>query len=397
MSRAIGFGALILCTSTFLRASCDLQKAVIKRNLVISTANSSTVPLNGQLYTVSKNQSHIHINSTGSNYQACDIAIDATRDVTQGRLQVAATEDEIFIVGVKSICGDDQYKYTILRLDPTTCSYQSASIPEINDNRGGYFFPRIVRHRTGTDVFFPSLKSCAPCRLDSAGLRTQGSTPQIPRETTSPGIPFHVNYLNSLDAYFYAYNSHNFSASIESTTLKLLDGKDFSIKKERLIDFPVHAVSKQKKSIQLLGVCIKKYDDFMADISAFTEVRCDRLSCNLDATNTVRIPIEPHSQPISSISYEFDKKGRSIIGFAENNRLRAYIHDKDGKLVKAIDAGEIDGRFEQYPDYEPTEFDAYDYWDVKGFLLDDEYCIVIEQVTTSYSTPLHQVKCFTYL
>lgn len=148
-----------------------------------------------------------------------------------------------------------------------------------------------------------------------------------------------------------------------------------------------------QKSNEDYGVCFKSLDRRVQDISAYSEVRCDKLNFNLETTNTIKIAIEPHSNTISRISYEFDQENNSYISFAQGTNYHLYIHDKNGKLVKAIDMGDVDSKFVYYTDFDPQSFDLYSYWNVRGYLVGDEYCIVTEQLADTYLTPLHEVRC----
>lgn len=142
-----------------------------------------------------------------------------------------------------------------------------------------------------------------------------------------------------------------------------------------------------------MGLCSKNHDRMLMDIVAYKEINCKRINSNLESSVKIQIPIGPHSRPVSRVSYVIDDKGeKTYIGFAENQELRVYVYDAAGKLLKSYDMGKIDERFEKYKK-RPMFYMPYTHWNVRGFIVGKEYCLVTEQVADKHEVDLHDVRC----
>lgn len=235
--------ALFVCTiasSNFVVLALDKPK--FSKEFVISTPNSLTLAFDNQLFTVSKNRSHVNIESTSPNYKQCSIRVDAFDDLIRGKMRASTHDSEIFLWGERSkqfVGMATKYSnYTLLLLNPSDCSYLSASIDEQDEMPAvGQQLPEVVNYGDKFDVIFPSLKKCSPCRYNQWGVKYGLSEQPLNKlQVEEPhSLSFRIRWMNP--GYFYVFNFEN-----GTSVLRYLD-RDFFTLKEKYVDHTVDAIS----------------------------------------------------------------------------------------------------------------------------------------------------------
>ncbi|XP_058794791.1 uncharacterized protein LOC131666284 isoform X2 [Phymastichus coffea] len=339
-------------------ANCRLEQPKYSRHMTITMPKSTTkyITMDNRLYTVSINKSNVRVNSSDVNHKPCDMTIESVKDFIRGEMKVDASDKMIYIVGehnVERVDSKDRTKYTLLIINPHDCTLKPADIPDIN----------------------------------------VGMKPALPRLLVTPPVTLtdHRIFLFDMrkvgDNYLYAQNMEG-----KVTTIRSLD-VSMNVIKEKQVDYPVDAMANAKAGIT--GVCSRARDRFVMDIAAYSEVICEKINSNLDRSVRIRIPIVPHSKPVSRVSYDIDETtDKTIIAFAENQDLRVYIYNPSGQRLKSYDLGKIDERFEKYK-HQRMFYTPYSHWNLRGFITGKEYYLVTEQLscTDEHEIDLHDVRC----
>ncbi|XP_058794790.1 uncharacterized protein LOC131666284 isoform X1 [Phymastichus coffea] len=373
-------------------ANCRLEQPKYSRHMTITMPKSTTkyITMDNRLYTVSINKSNVRVNSSDVNHKPCDMTIESVKDFIRGEMKVDASDKMIYIVGehnVERVDSKDRTKYTLLIINPHDCTLKPADIPDINVGMKPAL-PRLLVNSAGVDVYFPSMQSCAPCRIDNQGIKVNDVPPQVtPPVTLTDHRIFLFDMRKVGDNYLYAQNMEG-----KVTTIRSLD-VSMNVIKEKQVDYPVDAMANAKAGIT--GVCSRARDRFVMDIAAYSEVICEKINSNLDRSVRIRIPIVPHSKPVSRVSYDIDETtDKTIIAFAENQDLRVYIYNPSGQRLKSYDLGKIDERFEKYK-HQRMFYTPYSHWNLRGFITGKEYYLVTEQLscTDEHEIDLHDVRC----
>ncbi|XP_058802520.1 uncharacterized protein LOC131670709 [Phymastichus coffea] len=362
---------LLLCiiASSYVFA---LEKAKFSKELSINVPNSITLPYGNQLYTVSKNRSHVNIESMDENYKPCAIRVDAFDDLIRGKMRAFSFDSEIFLWGERSKqiarSATKFSNYTLLLLNPNTCNYLSASINEQDEMPAvGEQLPEVVNYGDKFDVFFPSLTKCSPCRYNQWGVKDDPSQQPLNKlraEEPHSSIFFHIRWMNP--GYFYVFNFEN-----GTSVLRYLDQEFFTLK-EKYVDRTVDVISNTVNKTRNVGVCYRRSHPVSP------EIFCTKLNSQLHSLDFFRVPVSKSSS-VSSMSFEYDKKGHSFVGLAEYKQYELFIYDKNGQLVKSLDFGKA------VPNYLPSE--------VHGHVVGNQYCLIIDENQLDAVAAQRIVKC----
>lgn len=233
----------LLYTTIFL-AQCTLEKPKLSRHMTITMPKSTTVSMNNQLYTVSMTTSNVHVNTSNTNQKPCDMTIDPIKNSIKGEMKVITSNNMLYVMGensVERIDGKDRTKYSLMIINPHDCTLKSADMSDLNVGMTPSL-PRIIIEDMGVDVFYPSMKICAPCRFLNDGTKSKDIPAQInPPETRNDGRIFSFDIRKIGSQYLYAQNMEG-----KETMMKIIDGKSMNVVKQKKVDYPVDAMVDSK-------------------------------------------------------------------------------------------------------------------------------------------------------
>ncbi|XP_058805876.1 uncharacterized protein LOC131672572 [Phymastichus coffea] len=329
------------------------------------------VAIDSRLFIISKNQTHIRIDSDKKNYIPCEVAVNKTEYGIPERIKATVLgSKKIVVYGVHNSSENLMIKsvfHTVLIIDPQRCELKK--LEGLIQDKVPLFFPVtlaeiVVRKNNQFDVFYLGPKECAPCRFDDEGRKIQLNQ-QYKADRTTP-MEFHVKPLEQNGGYAYALNLEN-----GSSVLKVLD-PNFTVLSQFSMNNSIFDVSTSSRSDKVfIGVTYNIPDSpYEFFYTLFNHHLQPIFTNRLEEINTDHLGLDALSN--------IDLKGNSIISFQQ-------MSEEEGDSIITVVSYDSNGIKISNSSQELIKIPDDALYEAQSLMINDhKYCFALHKVDETF-------------